>query len=374
MRVGFNARYLRHPSRRGFNRYTWSLARALARLDGVEVVLISDTRVDPSFLDGWPAEVVVETASRHLWWEQMILPRLIRRLGLDVFHAPASVGLPFRKECAYVLTILDVIGLAVPHLLPRAPRAAQVHHWTRERVSLLRADAVLTVSEHSRRDIVRWLGVAPKRITVIPLGADEQFRVIESMESVCEGLTRYGLGRGYVLYVGGFDRRKNVASLIDAYGASRAAKDADLVLVGEMTPEAAELMERARGRGVESRTRFLGYVPDEDLPALYNGAAVFVYPSLYEGFGLQLAEAMACGVPVIASDRTSLPEVLRGAGMLVDPENSGQIAEAIDAVVFDADAAARLGDAGRKVAAGLSWERVALRTLDVYRTVVGRAS
>lgn len=374
MRIGFNARYLRHPSRRGFNRYTHALATALAGLGDVEIFLISDASVHPSFLEGLPATVVTVRTGRHLWWEQVVLPRLIRELRLDVFHAPASVGLPFRKSCAYVLTVHDVIGRAAPHLVDKARVLARVHHWARQRISLRRADAIITESDHAKQDIARWLSVPPERMTVIHGGADARFRVLESTATVAAALDRYGLRQPYVLYVGGFDRRKNVETLIDAYARSRGCATADLVLVGALTAETNALGRRAAAAGVKTQARFLGYVPDENLPALYRGAALFVYPSLYEGFGLQLVEAMASGVPVIAANRTSLPEVLDGAGMLVDPEDSAALAAAIDAVLGDQALAARLRDRGLRVATDLTWERAARCTREVYQAAIQEAS
>lgn len=370
MRIGFNARYLRHPSRRGFNRYTHALATALAGLGDVEIFLISDASVHPSFLEGLPARVVTVRSVRHLWWEQIVLPRLIRELELDVFHAPASVGLPLGKPCAYVLTVHDVIGQAAPHLVARASPLARLHHRARQRIALRRADAIITESNHAKRDIARWLSVPPERMTVIRGGVDARFRVFESTAAVTEVTARYGLARPYLLYVGGFDRRKNVGALIEAYSLSRAREAADLVLVGALGAEGEALSRKAAALAVGTQAVFLGYVSDEDLPALYNGAALFVYPSLYEGFGLQLVEAMACGVPVIAANRTALPEVLDGAGVLVDPEDPVALAEAIDAVVFDQALAARLREQGLRVAAGLTWERAARRTREVYRVAI----
>lgn len=374
LHVGLNARTLSDPSRRGFNRYTASLAGALSALGGVRVSLLSDLPLHPTHLAGLRADVVVQAAPRHVWWEQHVLPGLIWELGLDVFHAPASIGLPWRKVCPYVLTLHDVIGHAAPGLVPSASLAARLHCRMRERIALGRADVVITDSQHSKRDIVRLMSVAPERITVIHAGADERFRVFDSPLAVSAVLHRYGLAGRYVLYVGGFDPRKNVAALIEAYARSRAAKEVDLVLVGQLTAEVAHLSRRARALGVDSRTRLAGYVPDDDLPALYNGAAVFVYPSVYEGFGLQLAEAMACGVPVVSSNRTSLPEVLDGAGILVDPEEMDAMADAIDAVVFDDERAQAMRERGLAVVQGLSWARAARETVAVYGRVTGRTA
>lgn len=371
MHVGFNARNLCDPSRRGFNRYTYNLARALSRIEGVRISLITDQPLDHSFLQDLNAKVVLEPSARHLWWEQHVVPRVIGDLKLDVFHAPATLGLPLRKACAYVLTIHDTIGEAAPQFVPAASIVARIQYRARRRISLSRADALITGSEHSKGDIVRHLRVPSDRVIVIPDGVEEKFRVMGSTTAVSAVMARYGLLDRYILYVGGFDARKNVIALIEAYAGSRAGKEADLVLVGARTPETVDLTRRARALGVDRRTKFLGYVPDEDLPALYNGAAVFVYASLYEGFGLQLAEAMACGTPIVASNRTSLPEVLNGAGWLVDPEDSADIASAIDAIFFDQHTAATLTQRGLRVAENLSWARTARQTLDVYQAVSG---
>ncbi len=204
------------------------------------------------------------------------------------------------------------------------------------------------------------------------MGVDERFRVVQDRAIVDEAIQRYGLRSPYVLYVGGFDRRKNVDALVLAYAQTAVRNEATLVLVGAGEQESARLLATVESAALENRVRILGYVPDDDLVLLYNGASAFIYPSLYEGFGLPVVEAMACGVPVLASNCTSLPEVVADAALLFDPTRPDDIAAAIDRVFTNGDdEMSRLRSRGLAVAARLTWRNTAERTLDVYRAALG---
>jgi glycosyltransferase involved in cell wall biosynthesis len=244
-----------------------------------------------------------------------------------------------------------------------------------------RAAAILTVSEHSKGDIVRRFGLPPERVRVARLAPGPQFRPAER-QAVEAFLSRHGLPAGYVLGIGSADPRKNVRALIEAYGRLPAELMARHALVVTFThprfrDDATAL---ARQLGIDGRLRCLERVSNADLALLYSAAAAFVYPSLYEGFGLPPLEAMACGAPVVAADNSSLPEVLGDAAALADvgagsgdPQGSARLALAMAQVLGDDDRRARLRRLGLDRAASFSWRRCAAETAEVYRAALREA-
>jgi len=370
LRVGINARHLSLPEMRGVNRYTLNLLRELSRTGEVELILFTDRSVHSMFHGHFPFEEVCFTSAREVIWEQWDLPRRLRDAKIDIFHAPSNRGLPWLRACRYVLTIHDIIE-NIPSLLPARPIKSRLRQTYADFASVRRAHAILTVSEHSKRDICRHWRLAPDRVVVTYEGCDRRFyeRVTaEAIDGVCH---RLGLPSRYLLYLGGFDRKKNVNGLLRGYALTSRAEVPDLVLAGEKKWEFAATESLALELNCGERVLFPGVMPDCDLPALYQGALAFIYPSLYEGFGLQLVEAMASGVPVVASNRTSVPEVLGGAGLLFDPEKPEEIAERLRQVSLDAALRERLRRAGAARAAEFSWSRTARETLAVYHRVLG---
>jgi len=373
LRLGINATTLWRDVLGGFNRYTVSLVAGLRQVvPDLEVFVFAGRPIAPEFSRLLKATEVIRPGLRHVVWEQAWLPSALRRADADLFHAPGNWGLPFRRVCAQVLTIHDVIGRAwtsgeCPSL------KARVKNWVSELISARRAHRVITVSEHSKQDIVRFLKVPASKIRVIPEAAGPAYRPVEDGAPIERVKARLGILGPYLLYVGAFDRRKNLARLLQGYVASRARQVVGLVLAGSPAWEYEALKELAGRLGVADRVRFPGFVAEEDLPFLYAGATAFVYPSLYEGFGLQLVEAMACGTPVLAAARASLPEVLGGAGLLFDPESSGDLASKIDEVVFDPKTAVALRVRGLERGREFSWEHTAVMTLAVYREAMAEA-
>jgi glycosyltransferase involved in cell wall biosynthesis len=269
-----------------------------------------------------------------------------------------------------VVTVPDLAFLHLPDTFPAALRLALRVLVPR---SIAKASRVITVSEFSRGDIVTSYGVRPEKVTVIPLGAGESFRPLESART--EGvLARYGLRPGFLFSLGRLNWRKNLERILLAYGRLRSsgAADTPLVIGGKRDYGGDEALRRMRLSEVGSSVRWVGLIPDEDLPAFYSAAACFVYPSLFEGFGLPALEAMACGTPVVTSDRAALPELVGDAAMVVDPESVEALAEAMTRVLTDATLAADLRRRGLERSRRFSWRETARRTLEVYREAVDR--
>ena len=293
------------------------------------------------------------------------LPRLSRELRLDVLHTQYFI--PFRRSCGTVCTIHDI---CFEHNASWFPKKEYLFQKTLIPYAARHADRVVTVSEYSRQDIVRTYGLDPGRVAVIPNAVDERFWEMGAAD-ITSVRARFGIGDApYILSVGNLNPRKNIARLIRAFCSmkERWGGREKLVIAGKEDYGAGALLPEAGKAGKAGRDIiFTGFVADEELLRLYRGAKCFVYPSLYEGFGIPPLEAMACGTPAAVSDRTSLPEVVGDAGLYFDPENEEEIAECLRRLLTDGDLARSLSEAGRRRARAFDWKRSAADLLEVYR-------
>jgi glycosyltransferase involved in cell wall biosynthesis len=232
-------------------------------------------------------------------------------------------------------------------------------------------DAVITASNHSRREIERYLGVSPARLSIIPDGVARRFHPLPLEKAKNHVASRFGLRTAYLLYVGALTRRKNLERALEAFSLiTKQMPAVRFVLAGSRTWQGTPVEAIAVRLGIEDRVVQTGPLADADLPPLYRGAVLFVFPSLYEGFGLPPLEAMACGTPVVCSNAASLPEVVGDAALMVDPTDVGGMAEAMRRVLADAELADDLRQRGLARAAQFTWERTARETVAVYERVV----
>lgn len=297
----------------------------------------------------------------RIFWEQAIQPWVLYRSHVDLCHGPAFVG-ALASACPMVVTVHDLSFLLYPENF-RALNRLYLQVFTRQ--SVRRARRVLAVSNSTKDDLIRFYGIASSKIDVIHNGADPSFRPLPA-EHVDAFRVERGLPDRFVLFVGTLEPRKNVVGLVEAY-AQLPSDRPPLMLVGAKGWLYDEIYRRIEALNLSDEIHFVGYVPPDDLPWWYNAAELFVYPSLYEGFGLPPLEAMACGTPVITSTVSSLPEVVGSAGMLVDPGDSQMLAEAMQRVLTDAGARARMRVAGIDQAQGFSWDHAAQHTVTSYR-------
>ncbi len=250
--------------------------------------------------------------------------------------------------------------------------------------SLCKANRIITFSESSKKDIIKLLGIPKERIEVIYLSADANFGPVRDRQAIAKIMDRYSVREKFILYLGGFARHKNVERLVRAfYKFSLSSDDKwQLVLAGKLPEEKIEnaddwttnepvrkVKSLVTKLGLDAKVIFTGFVPEEDLPTLYSAANVFVFPSLYEGFGLPPLEAMACGTPVVASNASSLPEVIGDAGVLVNPLSTNEIASAMGSIIKSKSRQQDMSCKGVKRARDFSWEETARKTLRVYRQV-----
>jgi glycosyltransferase involved in cell wall biosynthesis len=291
--------------------------------------------------------------------------------NVDVLHEPFIFAPPTLKARS-VITVFDVIPLRFPEAFADVLQ----NGWAwRVRRAVQRADCVITVSEASREDLEQHLHVPRARIRVIPLAADPVFRSLDRDAARAEMGRRYGLHGRIILHLGRLDRHKNVERLIEAFHQTLPRLDAQdrLVLTGSPEgPRFGRIAEQVRALKLEERVRFLGYIPPEQLVQLVNAAVAVVIPSLWEGFGLPVLEAMACGTPVITSSRGATLEIAGGAAVLIDPEDATRLSEAIVEVVSRPELANELRRRGLERARGFSWLRTAQETVRVYCDLAGQ--
>lgn len=305
--------------------------------------------------------------TRRIVWEQTVLPRQLRALRPELLHGMAY-ALPIGWSGPSVVTVYDLSFLRFPRAFNVANR---VYLAASVRAAVRRARRVLTISEHARRDIVRLLGVPEPRVDVTYPAAEERYTVLEK-DRVAAFRAARGLPETFILTVGTLEPRKNVAGLLAAYARLRAPRP-PLYVVGGSGWRVSPIFERLGRLGIADDVHFVGFVPDDELPLWYNTARLFVFPSLYEGFGLPVLEALACGTPVIASDVASLPEVGGKAAVLVSPQDTDGLTRAMQRVLDDARLRTELRAAGRIQASRFSWRAMAEQTAASYARAVASA-
>jgi len=372
VRIGIDGRYIADHFP-GIGRYTYNLAAKLPELaPDTDFVLfhnprLLNTRYDLGRLALFsnlrlePVDIPVRSLK-----EQHQFKSLVNTLSLDLLHSPYYV-MPYWLPCPSVVTMYDLIPMLYPHSLP--------HRWSswvfRATASLAtrRASRIIAISESTRKDLSRFFGASEDKTTVIRLAADEAFRPLDRGQwepTVCA----HGLPERYMLYLGINKPHKSLVFLLQVFGELRT--DTKLVLAGKEDRRYPQAREEARRLGLGDRVVFLGDVPENDLPKIYNGAQVFVFPSLYEGFGLPVLEAMACGTPVVCSNSSSLPEIVGEAAVTRNPRDRGGWLTALTEVLENEGLRGELRAKSLAQASRFSWEKAARETLNVYRSVAER--
>ncbi len=358
----------------GIGRYTLELVRALVRLkDRPQLVLLAAGNVGTLAEASDLQRVSLLACSRLpglVTLGNVLIPFLARRSRANVVHDPTGVTpLFFGADGARtVVTVHDVFAWSFPGHSTLLDTLIY-RRWL-PRV-LPRVDAVITDSETSRADIVRYLRIAADKVTMIYPGVSPAYGPVSPQQATTVA-ARYDLAAGYILFVGSVEERKNLRRLLRAYAQlQQRGERRPLVVVGARKWKYSRIMQTVEELDLQQRVIFAGYVPDADLPAIYSAADLFVFPSLYEGFGLPPLEAMACGTPVVCSHAASLPEVVGDAAITVDPYDVQGLAEAMHRVLADSDLRDELRHKGLARAKHFSWEKTARQTIEVYEKVLG---
>jgi glycosyltransferase involved in cell wall biosynthesis len=365
--------------RGGIGRYSARLAEALAALPHLDLALLYHAP-QSARLPGPLASL----PTRHLqmgskqWRGRVALAHLLGRSlqqwvePCDLFHAMDHL-LPPLRDVPSVFTVHDLAFLAHPETHLRTNRAYLGFMMPR---FVRAATRVIADSEATRRDVLRHYNLPPDKVRVVHLGVEPMFRPLDPAQARALVSVRQRLAEPYILFVGTLEPRKNLTGLLAAYRrlVQERVEAPRLAIAGAPGWLYEEVYRQVRTWGLGERVSFLGRVPDADLPPLYSAAAAFAYPSLYEGFGLPPLEALACGAPVVCSNRSSLPEVVGDAALLVDPTNHGALATALGRLLDDAALRQQLRARGLARAAEFTWERAATATARVYTEALAAAS
>ncbi|MCX7883666.1 MAG: glycosyltransferase family 4 protein [Caloramator sp.] len=314
------------------------------------------------------SNVTISIASKkhHRFFEEYFIPENIKNKSIDIYHVPQNgIGLPHKKSCLYISTIHDLI----PYIMPETVGRGYLKRFISQMPEIIQnSDTIITVSEFSKNDIIRIFDVPEDKIKVTYLAADSFFKPIEKNIAKEFVKSNYNIDSDYILYLGGFSPRKNVKSLIVAY--SRIYKDIKddikLVILGPSKDDHSYLIELCTSLGVRDRVIFTGFVPYEHLPYFYNASTVFVYPSLYEGFGLPPLEAMSCKIPVITSNVSSIPEVTGDGALLINPFDTEDLKCALEKMLQDEKLRYEIAEKGYIRSREFSWTKTAANTLNIY--------
>lgn len=366
MRIGIDL-HMVNDFMQGSRTYTYNLTRLLLESDSKNEYFLYFPESSQSLPDVFAGPNV---HLRSIWPKSRIIrlplsfPVKLAMDKIDVFHcqymAPPLMATP------YVVTLHDIIHESHPQYYPKLLRYFMSLFYP---YCARRADHVFTVSEYSRMEIIRRYRVSEEKISVTYNGVSDEFQTLDDREKIQAVCRKYGIWHKYLLFVGRLEPRKNIAGLIRAYHLLRQKQPVEhqLVIAGMKDFMYESLFTLVGQLGLSEHVVFTGRVEQEDLPLLYNGADIFVYPTFAEGFGIPPLEAMACGVPVIASNATSLPEVVGDAGILVDPHRDEALAQAMETLLNHAGLRAELREKGLKQAKKFTWRNASEHVLDIYR-------
>ena len=337
----------------GFGFYVKNLVEALAKVDPQNqyILLKPATEKDFSTLKRW-------------WWDQVVFPEKAKKAGVDLLHQPCFSA-PIFYPGKVIVTCHDLISVFFPENLPLASRLFY-SRWMP--FSYRKAMLIIADSEHTKRDLMSLLQIPEAKIRVIHLAVSKDFRPIKNRVKLAQVQKKYQTGSKYLLHVGTIEPRKHLEFLVKAYAlAFREGIEENLVITGKRGWYYDGLLRLVEDFNLGKKVKFTGYVEEGDLSALYAGAKAFVFPSLYEGFGLPPLEAMACGTPVISSSTSSLPEVIGQAGILLPPKDERLWAKNILKVIKDKSLARTFRELGLRQAKKFTWATTARKTVEVYQ-------
>ncbi|MGH4138456.1 glycosyltransferase family 4 protein [Clostridium sp.] len=372
MRIAIDARGINFYSGTGIGTYTENVLKNLINIDIINNYHVFWSGDNYETIKRENCKIVMTSKKHQRFFEDYYFPANILKEKIDIYHMPQN-GIGFSEEisCKKIITIHDLI----PYVMPETVGKGYLLKFLKEMPLIIGGcDGIITVSEFSKRDILKFFPIDESKIFVTPLAADKKYAPLD--KTLCKDFLKdmYNLTDPFILYLGGFSERKNVSSVLTAF--SRVYKDLEkkynLVIVGGYKDSSQKLLKLTHELGLDSHVIFTGFVPEEHLPIFYNSCDTFIYPSFYEGFGLPPLEAMNCGTPVIASNLTSIPEVVGDGGILINPYDISEISSAIGNLLSNEKLRSELSSKGLKRASEYSWQNTALNTLKVYESVYNR--
>lgn len=371
MKICIDSRSINLHGGTGIGTYTKNLVSEIINLDKDSLfTLIWTGKVSDKFIKN--NTELIHCSGRHTqFFDKHYIPSIIQNNNLELYHIPQNgIGFPFNYDINTVVTIHDLI----PYVMPETVGTGYLKRFLTDMPNIIEnSKGILTVSEYSKKDILKFFkGYPEDKIYVTPLSTNDTF--FPRDKDACRKIIndRFKFNEPYLLYIGGFSARKNVKGIIDSFNKinSSLSKKYKLVLVGSLKDEGLNLKQYAESLNIDNDVIFTGFVSDDDLPIIYNGADLFVYPSYYEGFGLPPLEAMSCKTAVITSNTTSIPEVTGDCALLVDPGNKDLLSENMFRVLEDDNLRNALTEKGYKRSLQFSWRQTALNTLNAYSSIL----
>lgn len=372
MNIAIDGRTLKGPLS-GVGYYVKNLSRALISIDKINRYFFLTNEKELSFLKDLTIHrnpdlirTLISTENHIVGdlWENTILP--LRITGkIDVFHGLAFLTPLLKRGYRTITTVYDLISFLFPDNFP-----FKYSLYIRNLLKLVvkKVDKIIAVSNNTKGDLMGILKVPEEKIEVVYGAADERFYPISDREVLERIRRKYGIDKNVILFVGNLELRKNVPKIFEAYHIlkDKIGKDYEIVICGDKKWAFDHIKDSVERFGIKDKVIFTGYVPEEDMVVLYNIANLFVFPSLYEGFGLPVLEAMKCGIPTVVSDRSSMPEVVSDASMLVNPEDSNEVADAIYRLITDPTLREEKIKAGILRAKEFTWEKSAVKMIKIY--------
>ncbi|MCY6485580.1 glycosyltransferase family 1 protein [Clostridium aestuarii] len=366
MRIAIDARAINWYKGTGIGTYTENVVKNLINIDKTNYYHIYWTGNDWNYFSKDNSNIIITSKKHHRFFQQYYFPYDLNRENIDIYHVPQNgIGLNENAKCKKVITIHDLI----PYVMPETVGRGYLLKFLREVPYIIaNSDAIITVSEYSKKDILKFFPIDENKIFVTPLAANNIYKPLD--KGICKKFIKenYNINKPFILYIGGFSARKNIKSLINSFIKinSDLDKDYNLVIVGAKK----DLGNYLSNKFVDvSKIVFTGFINQEELPIFYNACDVFVYPSLYEGFGLPPLEAISCGTPVITSNITSIPEVVGDSCILIDPYNQDELASSLLKLLNDKKLQESLRKKGLERASNFSWEKTAKNTLNIYEKI-----
>jgi glycosyltransferase involved in cell wall biosynthesis len=372
MNIGIDGRAAKWYRGTGLGTYTYQLINYLNKIDDMNDYLVfmpENCKQDIYFKNNFKLNNIDE-CKNNSFWDEVNVPNTLKDMNIELYHVPQNgVGLPEDKKCHFIITLHDII----PYMMPETVGDRYLKIFSEHMPDIVsRCDGIITVSNYSKNDIIEFFGFPKDKIYVTHLASEDIYKPLNKHMSKLITQKKYFIDGDFILYVGGFSPRKNIIGLIESFSKllSIYKKDIKLVIAGKKGLSYDTYKTRAEELSILDKVVFPGFISIEHLPYVYNASKLFVYPSFYEGFGLPPIEAMACGIPVIASNTTSIPEVLGNSALLVNPNDIDKLCYSMFRVLIDRDLSEKLTLSGIVKASELSWSKTAKQTMLAYSKVL----
>ncbi len=374
MKIGIDGRAAKWYRGTGIGTYTYQLISCLNNIDNINNYLLfmpksfrNDICLKKNF-----ALNTIPPQNKTSFWEEINIPNKIKHNKIELYHVPQNgVGLPVDKNCKFAITLHDVI----PYKMPETVSDRYLKIFSDYIPEIIpKCDGIITVSNFSKNDIMKAFNFPENKIYVTHLASEDIYKPLDKNISKYIAKRYYSIDEDYILYVGGFSPRKNILGLIESFNKfiSLYKKPIKLVIAGTKGKSYSTYRKRTEILNISDKVIFPGFISMDHLPYIYNAAKLFVYPSFYEGFGLPPIEAMACGIPVITSNTTSLPEVVGDGALLVNPKDQDDLCQAMLNILSDDNLKKKLTSLGIQRASQLNWKKTASDTITIYNKIIGK--